>query len=181
MIHMKRRDMTLIGLLVLLALGLLLTGIMKREHPAIEEESEEEYSEEVVSKVDDYFRKLPAESYLLITTTNNIYSPIPLTEENALRLRQEDGSENIVHIGKNSFYMESSNCDNQNCVQEGEVNLNNIDNRALYNMVVCLPHKVTLELLTPEEARKELLRLYSDEEAYRKGIEEYLASYEEEP
>ena len=61
--------------------------------------------------------------------------------------------------------MEASNCENQNCVQQGEVTLENRDSRALLNMVICLPHNLTLELLTPAETQSRLLELYEQEAA----------------
>lgn len=115
-------------------------------------------------KMREYLEKYPAESYLLVRTANSVFAPIPLTEEGSFKIAQADGSENIVHIGKNSFYMESSNCDNQNCVGEGEVTLENKDSRVLFNMVLCLPHELSLELLTPEETESVLLELYTAQE-----------------
>ncbi|MBP5167960.1 MAG: NusG domain II-containing protein [Oscillospiraceae bacterium] len=126
-----------------------------------------------------YLEEYPAEAYLLVTTNNGVYSPIPLNGENAFRVKQGDGSENVVHIGKNSFYMESSNCDNQNCVGEGEVTLENRDSRILFNMVICLPHRLSLELLTPAETESQLMKLYSEQEAYQAELEAYLASHPE--
>ena len=123
------------------------------------------YADFVNGSVQAYFSDYPAESYLLVTTGGNTYSPIPLNEENAFRIAQQDGSENVIHIGKNAFYMESSNCDNQNCVGQGEVTLENRDSRMLYNMVICLPHRLTLELLTREEAEARLTGMYAQGQA----------------
>lgn len=122
-------------------------------------------SEAPANLVDEYFEKFPAESYLLVTTANSIFAPIPLTEDGSFKVTQADGSENVIHIGKNSFYMASSNCDNQNCVGEGEVTLENKDTRILFNMVLCLPHELSLELLTPDEARSVLTELYAVQES----------------
>ena len=119
-----------------------------------------------------YLREHSADSYLLIRTKKRIYSPIPLNEENALRITQEDGAENVIHIMENAFYMESSNCENQNCVEEGEVTLENREDRALLNMVLCLPHELTLELLTPQEAGEVLTSVYVRQETYMGMLDE---------
>ena len=134
------------------------------------------YSEEAREVVTAYLEEYPAEAYLLVTTNNGVYSPIPLNGENAFRIKQADGSENVVHIGKNSFYMESSNCDNQNCVGEGEVTLENRNSRILFNMVICLPHQLSLELLTPSETEERMLELYAGQEAYYSSHPEISAS-----
>lgn len=121
------------------------------------------YEEFVRESVAAYFAEYPAESYLIVNTNSSAYSPIPLTEDNSFRITQQDGSENVVHIGKDSFYMESSNCDNQNCVEQGEVTLENREKRLLFNMVICLPHNLSLELMTREEAEAWLTDMYAQE------------------
>ena len=63
--------------------------------------------------------------------------------------------------------MESSNCDNQNCVQEGTVTLENMNQRVLFNMVLCLPHQLSLEMLTASEAETTLLEMLAQQEAMR--------------
>ena len=126
---------------------------------AAAESEESALMKEAEASVNDYMEKYPAESYLLLTTSSGVYSPLPLNEDNAFRITQPGGEENVIHIGKNSFYMESSNCDNQNCVDQGEVTLENRETRILFNMVICLPHNLSLELLTPDEARSVLLEM----------------------
>ena len=102
----------------------------------------------------------PAESYLRVTTATQVFEPIPLLDDGQLKLTQGEGVENVIHVGKNSVSMESSTCENQDCVQQGEVTLENRDTRILYNMVICLPNQVSLELLTPEEAQTAWEEIY---------------------
>ena len=195
---MKKKDLIVILAVLLLAVILLVYGLSMRttqqnpEKPAetaqpflsAEGSSEGEaevsaspgYSEKTKAAAEAYLREYPAESYLILTTNSGISSPIPLNEENSFRVRQGDGSENVVHIGKNSFYMESSNCDNQNCVGEGEVTLENRKSRILFNMVICLPHQLSLELLTPSETEERMLELYAGQEAYQASHPEISAS-----
>ncbi len=140
------------------------TGTESKSEAAHEETpSAGTYEDFVRESVAAYFAEYPAESYLIVNTNSSAYSPIPLTEDNSFRITQQDGSENVVHIGKNSFYMESSNCDNQNCVEQGEVTLENREKRLLFNMVICLPHNLSLELMTREEAEAWLTDMYAQE------------------
>jgi hypothetical protein len=167
----RKKDWILIAAVIAAALLLLLFGRMSRPTavqapvetgaPAVTEEAAG-YTDFVRDSVRSYFEEYPAESYLMVTTGSGVYSPIPLNEDNAFRIAQQDGSENVIHIGKNSFYMESSNCDNQNCVEQGEVTLDNRDSRILFNMVICLPHGLSLELLTRSEAEARLLEMYAE-------------------
>ena len=131
------------------------TGTVTEEKPA-----ESSYADFVSETVRAYFEEYPAASYLFVNTGGSAYSPIPLNGDNSFRIAQQDGSENVIHIGENSFYMESSNCKNQNCVGQGEVTLENRESRPLFNMVICLPHNLSLELLTRAEAEARLLEMY---------------------
>ena len=55
-------------------------------------------------------------------------------------------------------------CENQNCVEQGEVTLENREKRILLNMVICLPHNLRLELVTREEAQRFLEEVLASEE-----------------
>lgn len=96
----------------------------------------------------------PATAYMLVTVQGMTYAPYPITQEDRITLRQSDGAENIISISPGSMHMESSTCDNQDCVQQGEVTLENMKTRILWSYIVCLPNGVELQLLTPEEAQE---------------------------
>lgn len=184
---MKKKDLILILVMILAALAVLLIGLSgrnkKQNLPAnetvpnevaetTENNSQDEattgesrHSEDIIAEVTSYFDKNPAESYLLVRTNQSASPPIPLNEEYSFKVKQHDGSENVIHVGVNSFYMESSNCDNQNCVEEGTVTLDNMHERVLFNMILCLPHQLTLEMLTPDEARDVLVDMLEQQEA----------------
>ena len=174
---MKKKDLILILGIVCLALALLCVGLFTRAGrphtgggaESTDAELQQSYSDEALDAVRSYFEEYPAESYLIVKTASGTSMPIPLNSDNAFTVKQSDGSENVVHIGKNSFYMEASNCENQNCVEQGEVTLENRDTRILLNLVICLPHNLSLELLTPEEAQSLLLDLYGQDEAAPNG------------
>ena len=81
--------------------------------------------------------------------------PLPSEGEVSYPLRQilPDGTEavNTIHLTPEGVYMEDSTCANHDCVNQGEVTLENKQDRILANMIICLPNQVTLELYTPEE------------------------------
>lgn len=93
-----------------------------------------------------------AQAYLLVTVNGLTYQPIPLKGEGQFSITQgETGMVNTVHVTPTSVWMEDSTCDNQDCVEQGVVSLDTMNNRVLGNMIVCLPHQVVLELYTAEE------------------------------
>ncbi len=138
--------------------------------PEAEQGKNDYYSENVRTKAAAFFAENQADSYLLIRTDQACSVPIPLNEDYSFTVRQSDGSENVIHVGIDSFYMESSNCDNQNCVEEGVVTLENMNERILFNLIICLPHRLSLEMLTPAEAETALLDMLAQEEAYQAAV-----------
>ena len=108
----------------------------------------------------------PAKAYLVVTVAGQMYEPIPLYEEGRYTITRGDYV-NVIEVTPDSIRMRESSCDNQDCVEQGIVSLENKDTRVLQNMVICLPNDVVLELYTPEEIAAMLLEMagYTGEEA----------------
>lgn len=96
-----------------------------------------------------------AQAYLRVQVGDQVWEPIALADGDEYTIAQPDGKTNVVHVTASGMVMHSSTCDNQSCVHQGEVTLDNRDSRVLTNMIICLPNEVILELLTPEEAGME--------------------------
>ena len=99
----------------------------------------------------------PSTAYILVRMQDPIgLLPLPMEGEYTRTIRQtmDDGTEaiNIVHLVPDGFWMEDANCEGHDCVNEGKVTLENREERVLWNMGICLPHQLSLELLTREEA-----------------------------
>ena len=90
-----------------------------------------------------------AEAYLYLYLNSRLYGIVPLGEEQDMTVDQGDGVVNVVHLLPNGFYMASSTCENQLCVMEGTVTVDNYHNRILGASVLCLPHGLQLELVVP--------------------------------
>ena len=89
--------------------------------------------------------------YVLITVGNRQYGdPIPMDRDKVITVRQSDGKENKVHITPEKVYMEHSTCENQDCVGQGEITLENYTTRILSTFVICLPNAVTIEMVPVE-------------------------------
>ena len=103
----------------------------------------------------------PSIGYVLVRMPNPI-GLLPLPQEGeykkTIRVAMPDGSEyvNVLHITTNGFWMEHANCEGQDCVKQGEVTLENREERILWNMIICLPHQLSAELITREEAEQML-------------------------
>lgn len=100
-------------------------------------------------------------AFLVVTVGDKTYQPIPLTEEGYYRFRHGDCI-NIVHVTPTSIGMHEANCDNQDCVEQGEVTLENKDTRILGNRIICLPNQVTLQLYSRDELMDWLTTVQED-------------------
>ena len=76
-----------------------------------------------------------------------------LGQKEDIVVRGENGEENVVSFTENGVRMKSATCHNQLCIDQGEVTLNNFRTRFYRNEIICLPNRVTVQLvLTDEEA-----------------------------
>ncbi|HPR78359.1 MAG TPA: NusG domain II-containing protein [Candidatus Limiplasma sp.] len=89
-------------------------------------------------------------AYLRISVPGQTYQLVPLTETRDIVIEQADGSRNVVEIFPGGFRMKESNCSNQDCILQGDVTVDNVGSRVLANEVICLPHRVVLELVTAD-------------------------------
>jgi len=99
----------------------------------------------------------PSIAYALVRIQNaGGLLPLPTEGEYTRTIRQvaDDGTEaiNVLHLTTNGIWMEDSNCEGHDCILEGEVTLENREERVLWNMIICLPHQLSVELITREEA-----------------------------
>ena len=99
----------------------------------------------------------PAPGYILLQSENSMgFLPLPSEGERTQEILQqhEDGTvwRNVIRMTPEGFCMAESDCEGHDCIEEGEVTLENMRDRLLWNMVICAPHKLTLSLYTPEEA-----------------------------
>lgn len=101
-----------------------------------------------------------ADCYVVCTVGERVYI-VPMTAEGDLTLNQGNGVSNTFHVTRDSVVMTSATCENQDCVREGAVTAENRGKRVLGNMIVCLPHGVTLELYTYEELEALLEAAYA--------------------
>ena len=96
-------------------------------------------------------KRSPANAYLRVSVNNRMYEPIPLDENFSVDIKRDEGYHNLVIVESGVVSMMFSTCDNQLCVHQGQVSLDNRDLRALYNQIVCLPNEVLLEVLDEHE------------------------------
>ena len=70
----------------------------------------------------------------------------PLNENREIPLQTEYGY-NLVVIENCSVFVREADCNNHDCISQGSMNLDNYTQRFLGNLIVCLPHKLEIELV----------------------------------
>lgn len=110
----------------------------------------------------------PARAYVLVQTATQLgFLPLPDEGEYSYPLVQilPDGTEatNVIHVTAEGVYMEDSTCENHDCVEQGEVTLENRNDRILGSMIICLPNQVYLQLMTPDEVLEMVQKMQSED------------------
>lgn len=94
--------------------------------------------------------------YVLIAAGNEAkWFALPEEEPMNLTVNQTDADgnvySNVICLTPEGVYMAASTCENQDCVQQGEVTLDNRELRVLGSWIICLPHQVSVELYSEAE------------------------------
>lgn len=102
--------------------------------------------------------ELTAPGYVLVSTATQAgWLPLPEEGEQDYPLRQvlSDGTEllNVIHLTPEGVCVTEANCENHDCMNQGEVTLENLEERILGNMIVCLPNQVLIQLYTREQVQ----------------------------
>lgn len=92
-----------------------------------------------------------SEDYVDIYVGDILYETATLDEDRVIELKQLGGYVNHVEIKDGAVRMLDSNCSNQDCVGMGSMSAQ--DQGLMFGVIVCLPHRVTLELHLASEER----------------------------
>lgn len=83
---------------------------------------------------------------LRVTWDGETLLDLPFGQAHEISVQTPGGGENRIRMTGQSAFMESANCENQDCVHMGEVNYDNWEMRVMGGFIVCLPHKVSVEV-----------------------------------
>lgn len=97
--------------------------------------------------------RVETSNYVVVTVNGKRWGdPIPMDMDKEITVKQENGAVNVVHITPETVKMQSSTCENQDCIYQDAIPLNYAEtHRILGNMIVCLPNQVVLELVSGAE------------------------------
>ena len=90
------------------------------------------------------------EDMVIITIDGKEYTRVPLSRPQRVTVKQDNGCINVIEVSDHGAVMASSTCDNQLCVQMGEVTVDNWEFRPNQQFIICLPNRVSVELAVTE-------------------------------
>ena len=90
------------------------------------------------------------ENMAIITLDGEVIDRVPLSAPRTVTVEQPDGAVNVVEVSDHGAVMLSSTCDNQLCVHMGEVTVDNWEYRPNQAFIICLPNRVSVELVVVE-------------------------------
>jgi len=71
---------------------------------------------------------------------------LPFGDTHTVEIIQDGVGENTVEITGQSVSMAHADCENQDCVNMGAVRRDNLEVRVMGGFIVCLPHKLSVEV-----------------------------------
>ena len=71
---------------------------------------------------------------------------LPFSQPRTVIVEQPGTGENTVEITGESVFMAHADCENQDCVAMGAVTADNLEFRVMGGFIVCLPHRVSVEV-----------------------------------
>ena len=83
---------------------------------------------------------------VILTLDGEEIARFPFGEAHTIRILQDNGYENNLVLTGESVYMESANCEGQDCVHMEPVTRDNLETRVMSGMIICLPHRLSIEV-----------------------------------
>ena len=88
---------------------------------------------------------------VIISVDGREYTRVPLSEPQTVTVRQGEDMVNVIEVSDHGAVMRSSTCENQLCVHMGEVTLDNWEWRVNGAFIICLPNRVSVELVAAQQ------------------------------
>lgn len=85
-----------------------------------------------------------------------LYATGYLGQREEIVVRGPNGEENTVAFTEGGVYMKHASCENQLCIGQGMITPENVSQRFYRNQILCLPNRVTVELVLTDEEAAEL-------------------------
>ena len=86
-----------------------------------------------------------ADIMVYITVDGDPVLVLPFGEEHRVEMIRDSGM-NVVRMTEQAVWMEDADCEGRDCVQMGEVTRDNLETRVMGGFIICLPHRISVEV-----------------------------------
>lgn len=86
-----------------------------------------------------------ADIMVYITVDGDPVLVLPFGEEHRVEMIRDSGM-NVVRMTEQAVWMEDADCEGRDCVQMGEVTRENLETRVMGGFIICLPHRISVEV-----------------------------------
>jgi len=84
--------------------------------------------------------------WVTVTVDGMVASELPFEEQHTVRIAQDGIGENTVILTGKAVYMQDADCPGKDCVSMGEVTRENLEMRVMGGFIICLPHRLSVEV-----------------------------------
>lgn len=84
--------------------------------------------------------------WVTVSVDGAVIAELPFEEKHTVRIVQEGIGWNTLILTGESVYMQEADCPGRDCVSMGEVTRENLETRALGGFIICLPHRLSVEV-----------------------------------
>lgn len=81
-----------------------------------------------------------------VTVNGAALIDLPFGEAHTVVVKQPGVGENTVTLTGEAVYMSDADCENHDCVDMGQVTRENLELRPMGGFIVCLPHRLSVEV-----------------------------------
>ena len=141
-----RRAAAVLAAILVLAAAAAALIIFRSGRPPAENSGISVFLDGAPWKAGDPLPKGTGEMTVLITLDGALLMELPFEEAHTVKIVQPDGGENTVTLTGEAVTMAEANCEGQDCVQMGEVTRENLEVRVMGGFIICLPHRLSVEV-----------------------------------
>ena len=84
--------------------------------------------------------------WVTVMADGAVAAELPFAEKHTVRIEQDGIGENTVILTGKAVYMQDADCPGKDCVSMGEVTQENLEMRVLGGFIICLPHRLSVEV-----------------------------------
>ena len=91
-------------------------------------------------------REKPAGLWVTVSVDGAAIAELPFEEKHTVKIEQDGTGENTVVLTGEAVYMQEADCPGRDCVSMGEVTRENLETRVMGGFIICLPHRLSVEV-----------------------------------